>query len=175
MKSFLVIAIAFLFVLTSCNKQTADVKPVAPAMKTVSYDELYSNTFDAPKGKVIVEGLCIHVCKHSGKKIFVIGTDPNKKIQIYAGEGLSGFPQDVEGSKVRVVGILEEEKLDMKSVQQMEEDLNTEVKEQLKSNTKSCVFEDEMKKIKDLKDKISKSPKGYFSLYSMTSTEYKKI
>lgn len=175
MRTFLVIGIAFLFVLTSCNKQAAEVKPVAPAMKTVSFDELYSNTFDAPKGKVVVEGLCIHVCKHSGKKIFVIGSDPNKKVQIYAGEGLSGFPPDIEGSKVRVVGVLEEEKLDMKYVQEMEEELIAEEKEQTKSKTKSCVFEDEMKKIKDLKEKISKSPKGYFSLYSMTSTEYKKI
>jgi hypothetical protein len=112
-------------------------------MKTVSYDELYSNSLDAPKGKVIVEGLCVHVCKHSGKKIFAIGIDPNKKIQIYAGEGLTGFPPDIEGSRVRVVGILEEEKLDMKSVQQMEEDLNTEVREQAKTTIKSCVFEDE--------------------------------
>ena len=175
MRTILVIGLAFLFVLTACNKPTAEIKPVANVMKTVSYDELYSNTFDAPKGKVIVEGLCVHVCKHSGKKIFVIGTDPNKKIQIYAGDGLSGFPPDIEGSKVRVVGILEEEKLDMKYVQEMETELLAEEKEQAKSTTKSCVFEDEMKKINDLKEKISKSPKGYFSLYSMTSTEYKKL
>ena len=175
MRNLLIIFTAFLFILSSCNKQTAEVKTAAPEMKIISFDDLYSNTYDAPKGKVVVEGLCVHVCKHSGKKIFVIGTDPNKKIQIFAGEGLSGFPQDIEGSKVRVVGLLEEEKLEMKDVEEMEKDLKAQEKEEAKSATKSCAFEDEMKKIKDLRDKISKSPKGYFSLYSMTSTEYKKL
>jgi hypothetical protein len=175
MKILFAVGISLLFIFTSCKKETAETKPVENAIKTVSFDELFGNKFENTNKKVAVEGLCVHVCKHSGKKIFIIGTDPDSKLQIYAGEGLSGFPQDLEGSKVRVIGVLEEEKLDMDYVNQMEEDLKTEEKEQAKSTTKTCVVEDEMKKIKNLRDKINQSPKKYFSLYSMTSTEFKKL
>lgn len=175
MRNILVIGIVFLYLLTACNKEVKVNKPVENGIKTVTFDELFSNKFENPKGKVAVEGLCVHVCKHSGKKIFIIGTDPNSKLQIFAGEGLSGFPQDIEGSKVRVVGILEEEKLDMKYANQLEEELKAEEKEQAKTSKNTCVVEDEMKQIIDLKNKIAQSPKGYFSLYSMTTTEYKKL
>ena len=175
MRTFAAIAIAILFIFTACKKEKADTKPVENTIKTVTFDELFSNIFETPKVKVAVDGLCIHVCKHSGKKIFIIGKNPDSKFQVFAGDGLSGFPQDLEGCKVRVVGILEEEKLDMNSVAQMEEELKAEEKAQAKSSKKTCVIEDEMKKITDLKNKITQSPKGYFSLYSMTATEFKKL
>jgi len=175
MKIFLALALSILILLTSCNKETVVKKPTETVIKTVTFEELFSNKFEAPKGKVIVEGLCVHVCKHSGKKIFIIGTDPNNKLQIFAGDGLAGFPLEIEGSKVRVIGVLEEEKLDMTYADKMESELLEQEKAESKSAKKSCVFEDELKQIKDLKTKISQSPKGYFSLYSMTSTEYKKF
>jgi hypothetical protein len=175
MKIILAVSFAFVFMFVACKKENVANKPQENTIKTLTFDELYSNTLDMPKGKVAVEGLCVHVCKHSGKKIFIVGADPNSKLQIYAGEGLAGFPPDLEGSKVRVVGVLEEEKIDMKAALDMENELLADEKKEDKPTGGSCVVEDEMKQIKDLKAKIQKSPKGYFSLYSMTSAEYKKI
>ena len=63
----------------------------------------------------------------------------------------------------------------MKAVAQMESELKEEEKDKINSKEGSCAFEQDMKKIADLRNKITKSPKGYFSLYSMTAVEYKKL
>ncbi len=44
-------------------------------------------------GKVIsVEGKVVHVCMHSGKKLFITGKNPDIRLYIQAGEEMPKFP-----------------------------------------------------------------------------------
>ena len=85
MKYIITLTLAIVFVFSACSKQSQENKPQDNAIKTVSFDELFSNKYDNKNVKVAIEGLCVHVCKHSGKKIFIIGSDPNNKFQVFAG------------------------------------------------------------------------------------------
>lgn len=172
MKHLLALSIAFILLFTACNKETAE--KAEEQVTKVTLAELNSGTYEYKGGKVEVEGLCTHVCAHSGKKLFLVGDNDEMNIQIFAAEGLSGFPKELEGSKVSAIGTLEEEKLDMEYANKLEAETKAEVAV-ADDPEHSCAVEETMKKVADLKAKIQKSPKGYISKYSMTSKDFKKI
>lgn len=58
--------------------------------------------------EVILEGTVIHVCKHGGAKMFITADDPDVRIKINVGDEMAAFTPELEGSDVKVVGIVEE-------------------------------------------------------------------
>lgn len=57
--------------------------------------------------EVEVQGMVVHVCKHGGKKMFLIGENPDVRIKITASEKVSAFKSELEGSTVYVKGLVE--------------------------------------------------------------------
>lgn len=57
--------------------------------------------------EVEIRGMVVHVCKHGGKKMFIVGEDPEKRVKINATEKVSVFEPEVEGSVISVKGIIE--------------------------------------------------------------------
>jgi hypothetical protein len=57
--------------------------------------------------KVQVEGLVVHVCKHGGKKMFIVGENPDVRVKIDASEEVTVFSSDLEGSTVVVQGTVQ--------------------------------------------------------------------
>ncbi len=59
-------------------------------------------------GKTVeIEGLVVHVCKHGGKKMFIVGENPDIRVKITATDKVSVFEPELEGSNVVVQGIVE--------------------------------------------------------------------
>lgn len=60
-------------------------------------------------GKTVeIEGMVVHVCKHGGKKMFIIGDDPDIRVKIDASDKVTVFDPELEGSTVHVTGVVEE-------------------------------------------------------------------
>jgi hypothetical protein len=59
--------------------------------------------------EVFIEGTVVHVCKHGGKKMFLIAEeDPDVRVKITTdGELVAAFQPELEGSYVKVIGIVE--------------------------------------------------------------------
>ncbi|MDP2365013.1 MAG: hypothetical protein Q8M94_14740 [Ignavibacteria bacterium] len=166
---FLAIILFASLLFISCEKKSAVTPKVVVENKVLSVEDLGNENFIYKSGNVTVQGLCIHVCAHSGKKMFIVGKSPNDKFQIYTSDKIPAFDKKLEGSNIIVTGTLEEERIDMAYVAEMESDID-------KGKTSaSCVTEDEMKEINDLKAKISKSKKGFISIYTMICSEVKAI
>jgi hypothetical protein len=53
-----------------------------------------------------VRGLVSHVCKHSGKKLFLVGVEKGQNLKVVAAGSLSGFDVALEGTEVVVAGRL---------------------------------------------------------------------
>ncbi len=155
----------------SCGKKSGDTPKAVAENKVLTVEDLGKEDFVYKSGNVTVQGLCIHVCAHSGKKMFIVGKSQSDKFQIFTSDKIPAFDKKLEGNNVKVTGTLEEERIDMAYVATMEEDIAKEKK----SGAKTCGIEDGMKEVNDLKAKISKSKKGYVSFYSMTCTEVKAI
>ena len=49
-------------------------------------DNLLADAEKLTGGKVTVEGVCTHICRHGGRKIFLMGTDDTQVIRIEDGE-----------------------------------------------------------------------------------------
>lgn len=172
MKKTLIILFACSLLLFAC-KQTE--KP-AEQLKKVTLEELNSNNFEYKGGDVEVEGLVVHICSHSGKKMFIAKPeDPEIKLQILTSDAISSFPKDLEGVRLSVVGTLEEEKLDMDYANKLEEEIKAEAKDVKDDPEHACAFEESIKKVQNLKEKIQNSPKGYVSKFTMKAKTYKKI
>ena len=58
--------------------------------------------------QVIIEGMVTHVCKHGGKKMFIMSGDPDVQVKITTGEKMAAFPPELEGSNIVVKGYVEE-------------------------------------------------------------------
>ena len=168
-KSIIAIFFAMMFVLGCSKDNSKEVQ--TEENKNYTLEQISNESFEYKSGDVTVEGLCIHVCAHSGKKMFIIGKDEKTKMQIFTSDKLPSFDKKLEGSKVQVTGTLEEEKIDDKYVAEMEKELAAE-------NTDSkgtCPTEEDMLKINELKDKIANSKKGYVSIYTMVASKVKQI
>lgn len=57
--------------------------------------------------EVEIQGMVVHVCKHGGKKLFIVGEDPEKRVKITTSDKVSVFQPELEGSTIMVKGVIE--------------------------------------------------------------------
>ena len=97
-------------IITACGnsgKNDVQVKQEgADASAKVEFASLSENP-DNYVGKTIsVEGKVVHVCTQSGKKMFLVGENPDIRLFIAAGETISKFPMELLGSEITVEGVI---------------------------------------------------------------------
>ncbi|MBW6459274.1 MAG: hypothetical protein K0B08_01765 [Bacteroidales bacterium] len=95
--------------LTAQEMKTAARATAGAELKTATFTpETFQENAENMVGKEVdVKGMVIHVCKHGGKKMFLIGEDPDIRIKITTSDKVSSFNMDLEGSIVSVKGIVE--------------------------------------------------------------------
>ena len=108
-----------LFILTlsclliSCNqKQKSTPSETAKISKTMQVDDLLNNAEGLVGETVVVDGVCTHICRHGGKKIFLMGSDDTQIIRVEASDNIGSFSQETVNSIVEVKGILMEQRID---------------------------------------------------------------
>lgn len=163
----------FAIVIISCNKTDVEV---ADGLKTIAIDDLFADNFEAPTEQVSLEGLCVHICRHSGKKMFLVGDNEDNRIQIFVDGDLTVFPKELEGSKLRVIGLLNEEKIEIKDINAWQEELiASEDEVETKDEAHACEFEENMHKLEQMKLKAMNNPKGYLPRYTLKCTKFEEI
>ena len=100
--------VVFAAVISSCGNT---VKNDAKAGNTgdavnVEFASLVENPTGYMGKTISVEGKVVHVCTHSGKKLFIVGENPDVRLYIQAGENMPKFPMDLLGSNVVVEGTM---------------------------------------------------------------------
>lgn len=122
-KSFITTAVAALAMLFTASCGSTDRNSVTETAETaISVDSLFVNP-DAFVGDTItVEGVCSHLCKHGGKKAFLVGSDQNTLIRCESTADMGGyFPQETIHHPLRVTGVLVEYRIGENEVVAMEE------------------------------------------------------
>jgi len=104
--SFVIIPAIFI----SCGnmgKKEASVKTgeVKTGVK-VEFASLIENPDNYVGKNILVEGKVVHVCTETGKKMFIVGENPDIRLYIAAGENISKFPMELLGSEVVVEGTI---------------------------------------------------------------------
>jgi hypothetical protein len=104
----LVIAV---FILSACGnksgKEVSDKTKGAEQAVNVQFTALVENPGNYIDKNIIVEGKVVHVCPHTGKKMFIVGDNPDVMLYVSAGENTPKFPMELLGSKISVEGRIE--------------------------------------------------------------------
>ncbi|MEE4114535.1 MAG: hypothetical protein V2I37_00085 [Marinilabiliaceae bacterium] len=95
-------------VVVSCGSNTEKKTDAAAeeAAQQIEFASLIDDPAAYLEKEITLEGNVVHVCKHSGKKMFIVGENPDIRLYISAGEEVPKFPMELLGSNVTVTGLL---------------------------------------------------------------------
>ncbi len=171
-KYFLMIALAsFLFACGgSEGKNGTDKSDSTQVAKDEQVEIIEIKNFDSLAGnfvgkKVQVKGLVDHVCKHGGKKLFVVDGDAN--VHIVSDKR---FADSLVGNEVSVVGIVKEFKMDENQCAHMDEENKKHLDEGERDKEQ---FEKVKKHIDGYRDSMKAAGVDHLSFYSLEFVEFK--
>ncbi|MEI8201440.1 MAG: hypothetical protein WCH34_00395 [Bacteroidota bacterium] len=173
----------------SCSNQTADSTKVSNVLSVDSFlvaPEKWANK------EVVISGTVSHVCRHSGKKLFLFGANAEKTVKINAGGSFSTFDLKYEGVDLEVTGtVVEDEKIDANYLNEWEADIKKSVadKDQKVCNEENkaitgqtnvkgkqdSVVEDPYADVKEFRKKLAASGKTYISVYAINCKTIKEL
>ena len=164
------------------NKEQASAEEMTPTALEV--DQVLADPDSLVGDTIKVEGICTHICKHGGGKIFLMGSDDTKTLRVEAGESIGSFPQETVNSIVRVTGVLVEDRIDEDYLAQWEAQIVDQAKEaqgeggcaaDMKANAEA-----EANSVREriatfrsrIAERTEKEGKPYVSLYHMEGLSY---
>lgn len=165
-RKFLAFAVLAVLV-TACsnNGNNANVDEAVNADEMlVEAPMLAIGEFDAKAGEFVdqevqVEGIVDHVCKHGGKKLFLVSDEGDLHV-----ESDERFDEALIGSKVLVKGIVREFRVDEGYCLKMEED---NIQSHKKGDTDEDLYERKMAQIQYYRDSMQTADVDHLSYYSV--------
>jgi hypothetical protein len=108
LKKIISLSVIALLVLSCGNKGKKEVPQSAGGTESikVEFASLLANPSEYVGKNISVEGKVVHVCTHSGKKLFITGENPDVRLYVQAGEEMPKFPMELLGSEIVVEGTL---------------------------------------------------------------------
>jgi hypothetical protein len=159
--------------------ETAQVKS-----DILEVDSLLANAENLVDKKVKVEAVCTHICKHAGRKIFLMGSDDKNTIRVEACE-IGSFPAECVNSIVYVEGVLREDRIDEAYLQNWEAQLKAAGEQHGNNGQAGCNTEKNARqetadtpegRIEDFRQRIAerkaKTGKDYLSFYHIDAEKY---
>lgn len=156
------------------------------AQSSLQVDDVLKSADSLAGKEVEIEGICTHICKHGGGKIFLMGSDDTKTIRIEAGKEFGSFKPETVNNIVRVKGKLVEERIDEAYLTQWEEKIKAQTEEKHGTTEAGCSSEQKARgevpannaadRISNFRKRIAerneKEGKSYLSFYHIDATEY---
>lgn len=168
-----------LLVLSACTMRSKGLDP-GDAVKVAVLT--FENQAAANVEKaVIIEGTVIHTCKHSGKRMFLVDGNDSIRVEVTAGKDIIKFDEKLVGSRVRVLGMLKEEKIDEKYLNEWENEVNKPVENHDAGvHTGAKGHEDQgtqekLDQINSLRTDLKNSGKDHLSFYSIEASNFEEI
>lgn len=172
-KLIFVFAVAILF--SACQngtKKTAD----KGAEEVFTVDEIKEKGDHFVGKTVVISGTVSHVCKHSGQRCFLMGSNEDITIRVEAGKEIGSFTQNQMGSDLKISGVLHEVRIDETDVAEMEANAETEHDGDGNHGVNGCSHDrDQVKHMADLREKIESSDKGYISFFYVEGEKYETL
>jgi hypothetical protein len=159
---FLSLAVLFFIGCTnSSQKKSAQIANVVSSnVEVINVVDLLANAKDYDGKEVIITGTATHVCKHSGKRLHLMGNDEKTKIRVEAGE-IGQFERELEGSDIIAKGIFHREVMDEEYMAKWSEELGKEGKGKGKGKDKSHEEQEEEEgKMQRYKEMMGKTADG---------------
>ncbi len=164
------------------NKGTKKSEVKSTISAAIDVDSLLSQASSFIGKKVTIEGICTHICKHGGRKIFLMGEGQSLRIE---GGEVGKFEQKCVNSIVTVTGILIEDRIDETYLLKWEAKIAEQVKEEHGDGEAGCSAEQKARqekgntpteRIANFRSKIAQNKvdtgKEYLSFYHISALSY---
>lgn len=125
MKRILFMLLA-VFTLVSCGvkkekKEDSSVKNIE-VVTELSVDEIYQKGEKFADKTIVVTGTIGHVCKHGGKRCFLMGNNEDNSLRVETADAMKPFSLDQIGNEMKISGVLKEIRIDEKYLKEWEEE-----------------------------------------------------
>ena len=171
--------IVILFAMVACNQGTKDTaattKNDTTRIAVLTFEKQADSCIDKP---VIIEGTVLHLCKHGGKRMFLVDGTDSIRVEITTGPKIAKFDDALVGSRVRVFGTLKEERIDAKylneweaEVKKPEENHNVGVHTGAKGHEDQGVKE-KLDQINGMREDLKNSGKDHLSFFSIEADHF---
>lgn len=94
---------ALVLFITACGTATQKADQLA----VITVKEFTDNPDQYTDKEIKIEGTVSHVCKHGGKRLFLVADGVEDNVKVETGDEISTFPVEIEGSDVLVTGKVE--------------------------------------------------------------------
>jgi len=158
----IVMLIAFSAFIISCNNN-ADTNPSPETseyqMPTIELAEFDAKAINFVDKEVMVAGIVDHVCKHGGKKLFLVNDEADVHV-----ESDTRFDDELIGSEVVITGIVREFRVDEGYCLKMEED---NIKSHSEGKSDQEQFEEKNSHIQEYREEMEEKGVDHLSYYSL--------
>ncbi len=147
---------------TTDSTETSQVIEETPMLKIGEFETVAANYVDKT---VKVKGIVDHVCRHGGKKLFLVDDDGDLHV-----ESEERFNDSLMGNEVTVTGVVREFRVDEAYCLKMDED---NIKSHSEGQTNKEQFEQKKKHIAEYRDSMKTAGVDHLSFYSLEFVELK--
>jgi hypothetical protein len=185
-KIFLLAMVAVVF--ASCGNAPEKAASEAEAPETaeimeISVDDFWATPDDYVGKKLAIQGVVVHVCQHGGKRMFIVGENPDERLQIKASDDVSAFAVELEGSMVEVIGIMDELRINEEYLQEWEAELkadNPESELKIHRGEEGHEHEEEdaeyeWKQINNYREMLAETEDDHLSFYSLIAKSFVEV
>lgn len=164
----LVLALAVI----SCKTDDKKAGATNKTAETAEIPFLALGEFDAKAGEFVnkevkVKGIVDHVCKHSGKKVFLVTDKGDVHIN-----GEERFDEALTGNEITFTGIVVEERIDEAYCLKMEED---NIKSHKEGDSNKDQYDAKMKMIQKYRDQMKAENTDHISNYSINYISHSAV
>ncbi|MGE5425121.1 MAG: hypothetical protein ACM3N9_07135 [Syntrophothermus sp.] len=181
-KKILPLLIVSVFIIFSCNNNASKEQVAKADTVAVTVANFVKQADSLVDSAVTIEGVVSHTCKHGGKRMFLIDNNNDSvMVEVIAGGDIAKFDEAIIGSRVKVFGLLREERIDTKYLNEWEaEVLKPQATEEAGIHTGAKGHEDRSKddkiaQINDLRQQLKASGKDHLSNFSIEATSFKEL
>lgn len=202
MKKFIIAITALAFFAVSCENTPTKTKETTKQQVVVN-DEIipvvifdFDSLVESLAGrKISISGTVDHVCKHGGQKLFIVDESTDARIKVTPNEQIAAFNEKLIGETIKIIGIVEEMRIDEDYLKEWEEEVKQGVQEEKgkgKHNdtgngegnhesadaadhdheSENVDIQEELDQIARMRTRVKESENGYLAFYSILAVEY---
>lgn len=168
-------------VMASCaSKEQKSEEKEEKEIAVVTVDKIANDMQSYVDKSIVIEGIVNHVCKHGGKRMFIMGEDPDVAIKITPNDKIGVFEQELVGSTVEVTGVVKELRIDEEYVLSLENETEAAAKSEAMHDHSGGTHDEEAEneekaQFEAMRAKIAETEKGYYSQFWIEASEFKAI
>ncbi len=191
MKKYLLILTVVAIFTTSCcedaqkNENTNNIDVVVvDEITTISIADFDDKVGEFVGKKIQLEGTVDHICKHGGQKLFLVSDESETRIKVTPDEEIAAFNAELEGDKIVLVGIVEEQRIDEAYLKEWEEEIKAgsdmsddkgegmHLGGNVEKGGEGADLDEELEKVNRLRTMLEESGSDHLSFYSVLCTSY---